>query len=76
MKKIILVVGIILILSMGIYFLMPTNIQTKNDCKWLWWYDNDHRYCQYDEFCGMYMYQGLYTFETKAECEDSLAKEE
>lgn len=42
------------------------------DCNNLWWYDNEHRYCQQKEFCGMYMYFGLYTFETKEECETAL----
>lgn len=37
-------------------------------CTKLWWYDNDHGYCQQKEFCGMYMYKGLYTFKVKEEC--------
>ena len=74
MKKIILIVGISLIIGATFYFLALTNPQTKKDCEWLWWYDDDHQYCQYDEFCGMYMYKGLYVFETKEECEKSLTE--
>ncbi len=44
----------------------------KAVCKELWWYDNDHRFCQKKKFCGLYMYLGLRTFPTKAECEASL----
>ena len=43
-------------------------------CQMLWWYDNEHRYCQQKQFCGAYMYLGLYTFKTKEECEASLLK--
>jgi len=46
----------------------------KITCQTLWWYDNDHRYCQQKQFCGAYMYLGLYTFKTKEECEASLLK--
>jgi hypothetical protein len=41
-------------------------------CKNLWWFDNEHKYCQQKEFCGLYMYLGLRTFETKNECEAAL----
>ena len=43
-------------------------------CKNLWWFDNEHKYCQQKEFCGLYMYLGLRTFETKEECETGLQK--
>ena len=41
-------------------------------CKNLWWFDNEHKYCQQKEFCGVYMYLGLRTFGTKEECESAL----
>ncbi len=41
-------------------------------CQTLWWYDNEHRFCQQKRFCGQYMYPGLHTFKTKEECEASL----
>jgi len=41
-------------------------------CQTLWWFDNDHKFCQQGKKCGAYMYLGLRTFETKEECESSL----
>ena len=41
-------------------------------CEDLWWYDSEHQYCQQGQFCGLYMYSGLETFNTQAECETSL----
>lgn len=41
-------------------------------CQELWWYDKDSKICQKKEFCGMYMYFGLKTFENEEECEQSL----
>ena len=43
-------------------------------CQTLWWHDNNHQYCQQKQFCGAYMYPGLSTFQTKEECEASLAR--
>ncbi len=45
-----------------------------NNCKSLWFYDNNHKYCQQKKFCGAYMYLGLRTFSTKEGCETSLSK--
>lgn len=43
-------------------------------CKNLYWFDNVHTTCQEPEqFCGAYMRQYLQTFETKTECETTLA---
>ena len=51
----------------------PTTIELINsECQTLWWFDNDHRYCQQGEFCGLYMYEGLQTFATQQECEAAL----
>jgi len=44
-------------------------------CKTLWWFDNDHKLCQQGKKWGAYMYFGLQTFATKAECENALANE-
>ena len=49
-------------------------ISPGTGCKNLWWFDNEHKYCQQKEFCGLYMYLGLRTFETKEECEADLQK--
>lgn len=42
------------------------------DCKSLYWFDNSNKECGQKQFCGMYMYYGLQTFETKGECESAL----
>lgn len=41
-------------------------------CEDLWWYDDNNRVCGFKEFCSMYYYQGLETFDTQAACEASL----
>lgn len=41
-------------------------------CNNLWWFDNEHNYCQQKSFCGAFMYLGLRTFETKEKCEAAL----
>jgi hypothetical protein len=43
-----------------------------SDCKNLYWFDSASKECGYKEFCGLYMYQGLRTFETKDECNKEL----
>jgi len=37
-------------------------------CKSLYWIDNDNKNCSQKQFCGMYMYLGLQTFEDKEIC--------
>jgi len=49
----------------------PTPIPTQS-CQNLWWYDNDHLYCQQKQFCGAYMYLGLHTFPTEEQCKADL----
>jgi hypothetical protein len=41
-------------------------------CKNTWWFDNDRRVCSEKQFCGMYMYNGLQTFETRVACQAAL----
>ena len=43
-------------------------------CKTLWYFDEQSVKCQQDEFCGLYMYKGLRTFETEEECKAALEK--
>jgi hypothetical protein len=43
-------------------------------CKSLYWFDNSNKSCGLKEFCGMYMYLGLQTFESKTQCEKSLSE--
>ena len=46
---------------------------TTLGCRNLWWFDNQHNTsCDYKQFCGAYMYQGLRTFETKQQCLNAL----
>ena len=51
---------------------IASTTSTTLPCENLWWFDNDHPYCQNKTFCGAYMYLGLKTFETKEECEGNL----
>ena len=44
------------------------------ECKNLWYFDEESVKCQQKEFCGMYMYKGLRTFETEEECKTALEK--
>ena len=43
-----------------------------SDCKSLYWFDNENKECDSQEFCGAYMYLGLETFESKEECKTEL----
>jgi len=47
-----------------------------DSCSTLWWFDDSSVKCEEDEFCGTYMYEGLYTFETEAECNNELPEAE
>ncbi len=44
----------------------------NTDCKNLYWIDNENMECGQKEFCGMYMYQGLQTFESKGQCKKAV----
>lgn len=44
----------------------------RKGCRELWWFDENHRYCQKKTFCGLYMYRGLKTFNSKKGCEVAL----
>lgn len=46
---------------------LTTNIPTL-ECKSYYWIDKENNVCGYKPFCGLYMYEGLRTFETKEEC--------
>ena len=54
-----------------------TPTPTKNvteECKTLWYFDEQSVKCQQKQFCGLYMYKGLRTFETEEECKAALEK--
>lgn len=38
------------------------------ECETLYWHDDENISCGQKEFCGLYMYEGLKTFETLEEC--------
>lgn len=52
----------------------PTAVPPTTRCETLWWFDNDHLTCSQKQFCGNYMYQGLRTFQTEAECKTALSQ--
>ncbi len=54
--------------------LKPGNviIQPELTCKKLWWFDSKNRTCQQRQFCGMFMYSGLRTFDTESACQEAL----
>jgi hypothetical protein len=41
-------------------------------CVAKWWFDNTTRVCSQKQFCGQYLYYGLQTFDTKADCQAHL----
>lgn len=54
----------------------PSEDEEQNSCNNLYWIDNTNKNCSQKEFCGAYMYYGLYTFDAKEECLDFLEKEQ
>ncbi len=77
MRKVRLVsiaLGVLILLTgiSGVALAQMVEEPTQYKCETLWWYDNEHYYPQQKEFCGLYMYKGLRTFKTKAECEEAL----
>lgn len=43
-------------------------------CKNLWWFDSSAKVCTQKKFCGVYVYQGLQTYATVAECQKNMPK--
>ncbi len=41
--------------------------EPNSNCKSLFYFDNNNKNCEQKEFCGLYMYQGLQTFEDENE---------
>ena len=44
----------------------------EEDCEELYFFDDTMDECSKEEFCGMYMYEGLRTFETEEECLEAI----
>lgn len=45
----------------------------QSGCNTKWYYTDSNQTCGQREFCGVYMFLGLHTFTTKAECQADLA---
>ena len=46
--------------------------EDNSSCKNLYWIDNTNKNCEQQQFCGMFMYYGLQTFESKTLCEKAV----
>jgi len=51
--------------GIGVYAVLNTSV---SGCNNYYYFDNTDKTCSQKQFCGAYMYYGLYTFETKEEC--------
>jgi hypothetical protein len=51
-------------------------VSEQRNCKNLYWFDNENKSCGQKEFCGVYMYYGLQTFDSRTQCEKALKPEE
>ncbi len=62
--------------SKGVNYVCNKGVCNKavTPCNTLWYYDNDHKFCQQRSFCGAYMYLGLRTFSGKTECISNLGR--
>lgn len=73
MEKSIIILSISLIFAALIlngFAAADNDSETDNmTCKNLYWIDNDNKDCGQKEFCGAYMYYGLFTFENETECQ-------
>ena len=71
MKKIIslFVLSVLAIMIFGMIGIVNAANESDADCKSLYWIDNENKNCSQKQFCGLYMYYGLQTFESKTQCE-------
>ncbi len=56
--------------------LTPPPTSSSSDCHHYYWFDNTNRNCDDKQFCGMYMYEGLRTFDDKSSCLKALEEEQ
>ncbi len=69
MKKSVIAVFLFAVLVLSLIGIVSAANDTSNSgCKNLYWFDNDNKNCSQKQFCGMYMYLGLQTFESKTQC--------
>jgi hypothetical protein len=69
--KIVVLTALIFLLA-GAFIVSADVIPIPIDqCKNLYWFDNENKSCGQGQFCGAYMYQGLRTFENKTACENA-----
>ncbi|OGJ22101.1 hypothetical protein A3K73_07465 [Candidatus Pacearchaeota archaeon RBG_13_36_9] len=65
MKKTVISMSIIFAVIIAGSFVLAVDAGCQN----LYWIDNDNRECGQKEFCGAYMYYGLFTFENETVCQ-------
>jgi DNA-binding transcriptional MerR regulator len=65
---------VILFVAFLLMFVVASSsfVVAEDDCSELYWFDDDSTECGQKEFCGVYMYEGLMTFETEEECESEI----
>jgi hypothetical protein len=73
MKKTVmgLFLGILVINLIGTTIAVNDTDSSVSGCQNRYWIDNNNKECGQEEFCGMYMYYGLQTFESKTLCENA-----
>ena len=74
MKKLVLLISLILLLSISFVYAENNSDNSSSDleCNNYYWIDNYNTECGQKEFCGAYMYQGLQTFEEREDCLDKV----
>jgi len=67
-----ILVGSIIFGMIGIVNAANDSGNQTTECKNYFWFDDATNICAQKQFCGLYMYQGLQTFDSKAQCEKAL----
>lgn len=63
---------VILILAAAIAFIGYKPQSQQPSCQYKYWFDSSNNVCGYKQFCGVYMYQGLQTFDDLNSCQTAL----
>lgn len=53
-------------------FRSKANSTVNSGCQNFYYFDNANKNCEQKQFCGMYMYEGLQTFESRDDCQRAL----
>ena len=70
MKRVLLLISLMLLV--GILGIVSAQSNGNSGCKNLYWIDDTNKSCGQKQFCGTYMYYGLQTFESKAQCDKAV----